>query len=151
LELESIQGVLQTHAEVAMALGGFASVVAALGRPLGEIRRQRFVALLFLALTQVLSCVIPLWLVELGITESSLWRIASLAGFLIATTSILFTVILPLRRIGDQTGGVRSAPLRHFLNVASAASLFLLPLNALGFPWSPSFALYYASLMISAA
>jgi len=58
---ESVQSILETHAEVAMALGGFASVAAALGRPLSALRRQRFLALLFLALTLVLRkrCVVP--------------------------------------------------------------------------------------------
>jgi hypothetical protein len=49
------QSLLQTHAEVAMAIGGFASFVAALGRPIGAMRRQRFLALLLFALVQFLT------------------------------------------------------------------------------------------------
>jgi hypothetical protein len=69
-----MQSVLQTHAEVAMALGGFASVVAALGRPLSGVRRQRFLALLFLALVQVLTCLLPIWLSNLLDSEETMFN-----------------------------------------------------------------------------
>jgi len=131
-----------------MALGGFASVAAALGRPLGAIRRQRFLALLFLSLTQVLSCLIPLWLVQLEVSPTSVWRLASLLGLLIAAATITFTVILPLRRIGYLDARIQNPLVLHFLNATSAVSVLLLPLNAAGFPWEPGFGPYYASLLL---
>lgn len=132
-----------------MALGGFASVVAALGRPLGPVRRQRFLALLFLALTQVLSCLIPIWMENLAMDSATMWRIASLLSFAITLCAIILTVIVPLRRIGFPGTQLLTPTLRILLNAITVVSVLLLPLNAAGFPWGPGFAPYYASLLLA--
>ena len=46
---------LQTHAEMAIAITGFASVIAALSRPLTAFARQRFFSLLALSVIQILG------------------------------------------------------------------------------------------------
>jgi hypothetical protein len=148
---DSIQSILETHAEVAMALGGFASVAAALGRPLAPVRRQRFLALLFLALALVLQSLLPIWLAQLGLSSSGLWRVSSLLSFGIATTVIVSTVVLPLRKTGYTSGMLKNPSARHFVNLGGGISVVLLPLNAIGLPASPGFGIYYASLALAFA
>ena len=53
-----IDSILLTHAEVAVALAGFASVAAVLRRPLSPVHRQRFFAILFAALVLVLGSLV---------------------------------------------------------------------------------------------
>jgi len=146
---EAVQSILETHAEVAMALGGFASVAAALGRPLGPVRRQRFLALLFLALTLVLQCLLPLWLSQLGFSASTLWRSASLLAFSIASTVIVFTVVIPLRRTGYTSGMLKNRGARYLVNGGGGISVLLLLINGIGVPDSPGFGIYYASLVLA--
>jgi hypothetical protein len=134
-----------------MALGGFASVAAALGRPLGDVRRQRFLALLFLALTLVLQSFLPVWLGQIGLAAEALWRLASVLALLVAAAVIGATVVLPLRRIGYPSGMLRHRGARFLVNGGGAASVLLFPLNAVGIPVAPGFALYYASLMLGFA
>lgn len=135
-----------------MALGGFASVVAALGRPLDPVRRQRFLALLFLALTQVLASLLPGWLGHFGLPLEQVWRASSLLFLAVATATVALTVVRPLRRLGLRDMVLlESRGMTQFVNSLSVLSFVVLPLNALGFPWPPGFGLYYASLLLSFA
>lgn len=140
--------ILETHAEVAIALGGFASVVAALGRPLDRIRRQRFMALLFLSLVQVFSSLLPVWLADFVGEPARLWRIASLVYFSVAVVTITATVVIPLRRIGVLAVPLLSVPVTILVNVLSAVSVLMVLVNGTGLVWTPSFAVYYASLLL---
>jgi len=80
-----------------------------------------------------------------------MWRLASLLSLLIASASIVSTVVVPLRRTGYARGMLRSAAGRYLVNAGSTISVLLLPINALGVPFSPGFALYYASIGLSFA
>ena len=54
-----VDSILLTHAEITVALAGFASVAAVLRRPLSPIQRQRFFSILFGALALVLGSLVP--------------------------------------------------------------------------------------------
>jgi hypothetical protein len=69
---------LQTHAEVATAIAGFASVVAVLNRPLSPIERQRFFYLLALVVIQIVGCLLSLWTLQLTEQSPVGWRALSL-------------------------------------------------------------------------
>jgi len=117
----------------------FASVVAALGRPLSAVRRQRFLALLFLALVQVLTCLLPIWLSNLLESEESIWRIASLAAFGVAMISIGSTVVYPLLKIDPRAHIVLNPIANVLVQFLTVASVILLPLNAIDVIWEPGF------------
>lgn len=94
---------LQTHAEVAIALAGFASVVAALTRPLSAFARQRFLSLLALSLLQVLGCLLPLWCLGLAEDWSVVWRLLSLLLLVLNLARLWWLVIVPNRRLTAET------------------------------------------------
>ena len=141
------QSILQVHAEVAMALGGFASVAAVLGRPLSALQRQRFLALLFLSLTQVLGCLVPLLIGRFDLTDATLWRLAAIVNLAIGGIVVVATVIIPIRRIGRANSWVIGPLVNRVLDTIAAFSFVFLVANAIGFPWSPNFAVYYMSLL----
>ena len=139
------EAVLLTHAEVAVALAGFASVVAALRRPLTPIDRQRFLALLFLALVQVLGCLGPIWLDSFVVNPAVLWRSSSLTILVLAALHYVFLVFRPLRRLAVTFQLINPA-----VSIISrcGVALYLLGFlfNTLGVPLAPGFPLYYFSL-----
>jgi len=111
---------LQTHAEMAIAITGFASVIAALSRPLTAFSRQRFFSLLALSVIQILGCLIPLWFLHLMESSSTVWRLTSI-------------IILPVATRLIYGGG--------YLGFACLA------LNSIGIGFRPNFDLYYAGLL----
>src|SRR5262245_10126363 len=97
LELEVL---LQAHAAVGIALAGFASVVAALRRPLSVLARQRFLSLLALAVIQILGCLLPMWFMH-HLTSSELgWRVLSAVLLVLSVMRIWWLVLLPARHLG---------------------------------------------------
>jgi hypothetical protein len=143
--------ILQVHAEVAMALGGFASVTAALGRPLGAVRRQRFLALLFLAFVQVLASLIPSWVSQVSESPVFVWRFSTALYLVLAMIVIATTVVLPLRRIGVRANPVISPMVTHLVNVVAGVSVVVLPLNFFATSIGPGFPIYYGSLLLAFA
>jgi hypothetical protein len=139
------EAVLLTHAEVAVALAGFASVVAALRRPLTPVDRQRFLALLFLALVQVLGCLGPIWLDSFVVNPAVLWRSSSLIILVLAAFHYVFLVFRPLRRIEASFELIN--PAVSVITRCVVALYFLgLLFNTLGVPFAPGFPLYYFAL-----
>jgi hypothetical protein len=142
----NVDSLLQTHAEVAVALAGFASVAAVLKRPLSPRNRQRFFSILSCALIQVLGGLVPVWLANIGVSGASLWRIAS--AFVLAL-SLFFVVWVYLQvRTLDVRAALINAPVTFISRVFSVASLGALLLNFLVVPVAPGFGLYYASLLL---
>ncbi len=146
------ESLLMTHAEVAVAIAGFASVAAVLGRPLNALQRWRFLQILFTGFVQVAAGLIPVWLSSLGIVGPMLWRSVSVIG-------LLFTVILAvgLGSIFVRTPGLsRSAimvlnwPATYLIYGLSVTVFVLLLVNAWGVP-EPGFGLYYAALLAGMA
>jgi hypothetical protein len=142
----SIDSILLTHAEVAIALAGFASVAAVLRRPLSTIQRQRFFGILFSSLFQVLFSILPLWLAELGIVGSALWRTASILQLAVTFSFNLFAVYLPLRRLGAHSFVIISPSVTYITYGLLASVVGLLVSNLL--VATPSFGLYYAALFV---
>ncbi len=140
---------LQTHAEVAIALAGFASVVAALGRPLSAFTRQHFFSLLSLSLLQVLGCLLPLWCLDLFESESTGWRFLSIVLLGLSAARIWWLVLLPSRRLGKEVLIILNPLVSKLGWGIGNASLLCLLLNTVGFPLRPNFDLYYAGLMAS--
>ena len=138
---------LQTHAEVAVALAGFASVVAALGRPLSAFARQRFLSLLALAMIQILGCLLPLWSVPVFESSATAWRMLSAVLLGLSAARMWWLVYLPSRALGQGTLTILNPLASKLVWGAGLVALLLLVLNVVGFPASPSFNVYYAALL----
>lgn len=138
---------LQTHAEVAIALAGFASVVAALRRPLSPFARQRFLSLLALSLIQVLGCLLPLWWIDLAESTPAGWRILSILLLALNAARLWWLVVLPNRRMSPEERTILN-PLMHRITWGIGwLSLVCLLSNSVGIPFSPNFDLYYTGLL----
>lgn len=137
-------GLLQTHAEVGTALAGFASVVAALRRPLSEVERQRFLSLLALSLIQVLGCLLPLWVVDQLAPPAPSWRILSIVLLGLYVARLWWLVIIPSRVLGPGVRLILNPLATRFLWGVALFSAACLASNAIGLPLRPGFHLYYA-------
>jgi hypothetical protein len=142
-----LEGLLQTHAEVGVALAGFASVVAALRRPLSALARQRFLSLLALSVIQILGCLLPIWFME-PLTSSELgWRLLSTLLLLLNLTRIWWLVVVPARRLGIEVQVIINPVVGRLVWSAGLVAVVLLLLNIVGLPLRPGFDLYYAALL----
>jgi hypothetical protein len=138
---------LQTHAEVAVAMAGFASVIAALGRPLSAYARQRFFSLLALSLIQILGCLLPLWFLHLIESTSTGWRTVSILILGLSAARMWWLVILPIRELGAEARMILHPLVTRLTYVVGYLSLACLLLNSIGIGFSPNFNLYYAGLL----
>ena len=143
-----IESILLTHAEVAIALAGFASVAAVLQRPLSPVQRQRFLVILFSALFLVLGSLLPVWLSAIELVGPELWSTATAILLVLYLTGALFLIYLPLRRLGLRSFMVINLPVTILGWGITVAAFVLLGLNFLVVP-TPGFGLYYASLLAS--
>ena len=86
------QNALSTLAEVAIAITGFAGVVAVFGRPgsghWSDLEQVRLVVLLGSSLAALLFCVLPFVVLSIPVSESSCWRSLSV---LLAVALTVFT------------------------------------------------------------
>jgi hypothetical protein len=137
---------LQTHAEVAIALAGFASVIAALGRPLSPLGRQRFFALLALAMIQVAGCLLPLWGLRFEEHPLGSWQILSAIILVLSSARLWWLVILPGRELGRAESIIISPLANRITWFLGIGALVLFFSNAAGVPFDPGFDLYYAGL-----
>jgi len=147
--MDSVTILLQAHAEAAIALAGFASVVAALGRPLSAFARQRFLSLLALAVIQLLGCLLPLWFLRLPIAESTTWRLLSAVLLVLGVARRWWLVIVPTRALGAGTRLVLNSRVSRLVWAAGYAILLCYLVKAIGVPFPPNFELYYAALLDS--
>lgn len=138
---------LQTHAEVAVAMAGFASVIAALGRPLSAFARQRFFSLLALSLIQILGCLLPLWFLHLIEPTSAGWRTVSIVILGLSVSRIWWLVILPIRALGAEARTILHPVVTRFTYFVGYLGMACLLLNVIGIGFSPNFSLYYAGLL----
>ncbi len=138
---------LQTHAEVAVAMAGFASVIAALGRPLSAFARQRFFSLLALSLIQILGCLLPLWFLHLIESASAGWRTVSIMVLALSVARMWWLVILPIRALGAEARTILHPVVTRFTYFVGYLSIACLLLNTIGIGFSPNFSLYYAGLL----
>jgi hypothetical protein len=141
----SADSILLTHAEVAVALAGFASVVAVLRYPLSSLQRQRFVMILFTALAGVLGALLPVWLSESGLTGPPLWRFSSAVGLVIILV-VFVTSMVPMKALGRSARIIINQPVTYLVNVNFAAVIGTHMVNAFAL-FEPSFSFYYAALL----
>lgn len=141
----NVDSLLQTHAEVAVALAGFASVAAVLQRPLSPIARQNFLTILFSALIQLLGSLVPVWLSSLDIDGPLLWRVAS--AFVLVLSLTLVTLFFT-RTLGEPNPVLISKPVTYITNFLTVIIFIALVLNVVGVPFRPSFGLYYMQLLL---
>jgi hypothetical protein len=143
----NVDSLLQTHAEVAVALAGFASVAAVLQRPLSPRGRQRFLSILFAALIQVLGGLVPVWLSNIGVSGPMLWRTATALVLFLSITLIVW-VILRLRALGGTSVVLINLPITLISNALAALTFVVLLLNLVGVPGPPGFGLYYTAQLM---
>src|SRR5262245_38633479 len=146
MELEEL---LQTHAEVGIALAGFASVVAALRRPLSVLARQRFLSLLALAVIQILGCLLPIWFMHQLTSPELGWRVLSAALLVLNLMRMWWLVLLPACRLGVEVQNIINPVVGRLVWGAGLAGMLLLLLNIVGLPLRPGFDLYYAGLLVN--
>lgn len=138
---------LQTHAEMAIAITGFASVIAALSRPLTAFSRQRFFSLLALSVIQILGCLIPLWFLHLMESSSTVWRLTSIIVLGLNVIRIRWLVILPNRALGDESRRILNPVATRLIYGGGYLGFACLTLNSIGIGFRPNFDLYYAGLL----
>lgn len=143
----SADALLLTYAEVSVAVAGFASIVAALRQPLSPIQRNRFLIILFTSLAGVLAALVPVWLMESGLTGPSLWRISS-AFSLMITFWITIVAYLSIKTIGTRGQIIINRPTTYFANVLFAIVVGTQVINLVGAP-TPSFSLYFAGILVA--
>jgi hypothetical protein len=141
------ESILQTHAEVAVVLAGFASVAAVLGRPLSPTQRQRFLSTLFATLFQVLASLVPVWLSIIHVVGPALWRTVTAFALVLTLTHLFATVFVPLRSLGANRYVIINAPVSFIAWALVVVMLGALLLNLLGVPTAPGFGLYYLALL----
>ena len=138
---------LQTHAEVAIALAGFASVIAALSRPLNAFERQRFLSLLGLALIQILGCLLPLWLVRVFESSAGVWRLLSFVLLALNLARMWWLVFLPTRTLGGPSREVFNPLASRVIFGSGMAGFTCFAVNAIGIAITPGFDLYYTGML----
>ena len=126
---------------------GFASVIAALGRPLSALARQRFLSLLALSVIQVLGCLLPLWFLRFIEIPATGWRLLSIALLGLNLARAWFLVILPTRRLGEGTEVILNPLIGSLTGGIALLGFLCLLINAVGVPFGPNFDLYYAGLL----
>ena len=144
----NVDSLLQTHAEVAVALAGFASVAAVLRRPLSSRERRDFLALLFTALIQVIGSLVPVWLSTLGLGGPPLWRIATALVLVLSITLVSVLVYFSPRTEGRNSMVLINAPVTLVSNALAVVTFGALIVNVLGTPIAPGFGLYYTALLL---
>lgn len=144
------EGLLQTHAEVGIALAGFASVVAALRRPLSPLARQRFFSLLGLSIIQILGCLLPIWFMQQVANPEFGWRVLSAVMLALNLMRMWWLVQVPARHLVglgiDVQAIINRAVTRVVWGAGLGGMLFFL-LNIVGVPLHPGFNLYYTGLL----
>ncbi len=145
----NVYSLLQTDAEVAVVLAGFASVAAVLRRPLSPFDRIRFLTILFAALIQVLASLVPAWLSSLDLDGPFLWRVASGFVFVLNVILVLALGYIPLRTtlVGRRVILI-NVPVTYIGSALGILVFATLLLTLVGFPVAPGFGLYYTALLI---
>ena len=137
---------LETHAQLALTLAGFASVVAALERPLTQSQRSRFLVLLSIALRQVVGCVVPIWLFAFVQSPATVWQSASALGALLLVWHLVW--------VSDAwRPGATQVLLNRKMNALAMALTIAIGIAFLGnsfeTPIGPTFAAYYFALLMN--
>ncbi len=140
-----MEDILLTHAELAAALAGFASVVAAFQRPLSPVQRHRFLTILFSSLLQIMGCLVPVWMHAMGEVGPLFWSIAS--GVQLGLSVLLWAVLVyPLRSLGKSVVIAINLPVSIVVYALALSTMGVLIVNTFVSSIA-GFALYYSSLL----
>ena len=139
---------LETTAEVSVAFAGFIGIFLVLVSRDGRFAPEESVSIRAIVLTSVASVfysAVPPVLYSLGVTGDTLWRISSGAIGLFGAVVVSTTVVPQMLALPSAE---RSSV--HNLASVSLATLALLCclLNALGWPWAPSWGLYLLTVWL---
>lgn len=140
-----VESLLLTHAEIAVAVAGFAGIAAVLQRPLMAVQRNRFYSILLLSLQQILGGLTPVLLLNLGYSGSELWSIASTFYLAIALGVGIF-LAFPTIKHGASTGRLLNPVMTWAIYSLAAISYAVLLVNLLVIN-APGFGLYYTSML----
>jgi hypothetical protein len=142
-------GVLESIAEVAIALAGFGGIAAGLGyRARGTWSRDDQLRLMLLAwagLSVVFACFIPHVAHHLGSTTT--WRTTSVLFFLILLATLLYQLWFSRMWEGLPAEYSRIAALLTF--TAQIVALILLSFAALGYAEAREFGFYLAAVLLT--
>ena len=144
-QIAVIESILLTQAEVTIAIAGFASVAAALRRPLSVIQRQRIFVILATSLLQLFGCLVPLCLLAVGESDSEVWQTVSIL-YLVFSLALGIGVVYHGRTLSRAEMVTINLPLTIFVNSLALLLYGLLIVN-LAFLPKPGFALYYLALL----
>ena len=135
---------LLTHAQITVAVAGFASVAAAIRRPLTALLRQRFLALLSVSFLQVLACLFPVWLSGVVPESERTWQLCSVLTLFLYAGHTWWLVLVPMRKIGKPVGTVINPVITAGTWAASTIAFLIIASNVIGYPIRSSFHVYYA-------
>lgn len=142
-----ISSLLETHAQVALAVAGFASVIAALGKSFTPPMQARFNQMLSNSFIQVIACLLPGWLRYFIHSDSMIWLISSAVFLSLITVQVWWLVWPPMRDVDMTIGFVINRKVTTLVwGVATLASILLL-MNIFGAISAPDFPLYYSALL----
>ncbi len=140
-----MESILLTHSQLAAALAGFASVVAAFQRPLPPIERHRFLTILLSSLVQMIACLVPVWLSAIREIGPLFWGVVS--GVHLGFSVLLWIVLVyPLRKLGKSSVIAINKPVTVTIHLLAASTMGVLIVNTFLSEIS-GFALYYSSLL----
>jgi hypothetical protein len=140
-----VESLLLTHAQIAVAVAGFAGIAAVLQRPLMAVQRNRFYSILLLSLQQILGGLVPVLLLKVGYTGSELWRIASISYLAMAFFIGIF-LAAPTIKHGTRAGRVINPVVTGAIYSLAAISYAVLLVNLLMIN-APVFGFYYTSML----
>ena len=136
---------LLTHAQLSVAIAGFAGIAATLRRPLTPLLNQRFLALMSLSFLQVMAGLFPVWLTEFIPSYPSPWRTAIGLMLVLYSVHLIALVLLPMKSVGRTISVVINPPVTFLTWAITIISLCSLGVTV-GSPESPSlFTTYYGA------
>lgn len=133
-------------AECSIALGGFAAIHAALQGSTGPRGAFRAWGIVAPGLGAFLLSLLPLFLVQLELSEAAMWRLASASGLVLCGGLAMLSLYIDWRL---SVAG-HPAQIPWVLGVSQILNVFSVPAmaaNLLGWPWTPGAPLYAASLL----
>jgi len=140
-----LEDILLTHAQLAAALAGFASVVAAFQRPLSPVQHHRFLTILLSSLLQIIGSLVPVWVHTMGNIGPLFWSLVS--GVQLGLSVFLWAILVyPLRSLGKTSIIALNTPVTIFVYALAIATMGVLVTNTF-ISSLAGFALYYSSLL----
>ncbi len=142
--------ILLTFAEIGIGLAGFTGVVATFGHRgrLSPLDVFRFLSAFAIAIFLTVASLLPVGLHHMGLGETMVWRIGSLLGVgYVAVGSPIFYRFG--RRLGPAFRQARIPATSWVVEYSGRLFLVISLSNAIGWPFRPNFATFFASLVLA--